>query len=189
MHVSDDDGPNFYHYSESRDPVEMDDGDFESTVWWLIPGAKGFELGDCMEVRRPHPWTDGKYALVPVNHTPDGRPRVVIGPNCVHLSHVVASVIHGPRPEGELVRHLDDDVSNSYPSNLAYGSQKDNIADSLRNGTFPIGSRNGRARLNEEMVREIRRRGGGTTQLAREYGVDPKTIKNVLDGKLWKHVS
>lgn len=60
----------------------------------------------------------------------------------------------------------------------------------------PYGTRNGAAKLTEEQVREIRRRHNpvtnnwhphpnGTCALAREFGVNRRTIRAVLDGEVW----
>lgn len=58
----------------------------------------------------------------------DGRRRAV-------RAHVlVAEAFLGPKPIGALVRHLDDDPSNNHFSNLAYGTQVDNMQDAIRNG-------------------------------------------------------
>ena len=56
---------------------------------------------------------------------------------------------------------------------------------------FSVGTKNGRAILNEEKVREIRKRwDSGETQevLAAEYGVKQTTISGVCLRKLWSHV-
>lgn len=53
-----------------------------------------------------------------------------------HSVHVlVAEAFFGPRPTGMVVRHLNGDASDNRPSNLAYGTQSDNIADCFRHGT------------------------------------------------------
>lgn len=45
-------------------------------------------------------------------------------------AHVlVAQVFIGPRPDGLQVRHLDSDKTNNALSNLAYGTQLENMAD------------------------------------------------------------
>lgn len=47
----------------------------------------------------------------------------------------MAEAFLGPRPDGLVVRHLDDDRTNNRASNLAYGTASDNQRDSVRNGT------------------------------------------------------
>lgn len=52
-----------------------------------------------------------------------------------HTVHaLVARAFIGPRPDGLLVRHLDDDKINNRPENLAYGTHVENRQDAIRNG-------------------------------------------------------
>lgn len=54
------------------------------------------------------------------------------------VHHLVLEAFVGPRPEGMIGRHLDDDKHNNHPSNLAWGTDTENKADAARNG-IPIG--------------------------------------------------
>lgn len=85
------------------------------------------------------------------------------------------------------------------PKHLRAGSQKDNVADAIRRGTFgwmsapaPRGTQHHSARLDEQGVREIRdryRRGDGTHRsLAAEYGMSRAAIAKVVTGRTWTHV-
>jgi hypothetical protein len=59
---------------------------------------------------------------------------------------------------------------------------------------YNVGSENGRARLSEDGAREIRKKykgpwlGPSHCTLAKEYGVNPETIRLVLLGETWRHV-
>jgi hypothetical protein len=53
------------------------------------------------------------------------------------------------------------------------------------------GARNGRARLTEEMVREIREKyalGATVTALIDAYGVSRVAVENVVTHRSWRHV-
>lgn len=57
---------------------------------------------------------------------------------------------------------------------------------------IPTGSRNGRAVLDESQVRRLRRdaaRGIALDQLAEGYGIHVRTVKDVVAGVTWCHVS
>jgi len=57
------------------------------------------------------------------------------------LPQLIMKAFVGNPPKGkELVRHLDDDITNNSLTNLAWGSHKDNSADAIRNGIIGIGS-------------------------------------------------
>lgn len=55
------------------------------------------------------------------------------------------------------------------------------------------GERNGRVKLTEDQVREIRRRyaagGVGLGTLGREFGLAKQTIHKIVKGKNWRHVA
>jgi hypothetical protein len=60
-------------------------------------------------------------------------PRVSIGGDMRYVHALVAEAWHGPRPDGLLVLHHDDDPENPAPENLRYGDYVDNAADRKRN--------------------------------------------------------
>lgn len=92
------------------------------------------------------------------------------------------------------VLHADDcpkHCVNPYHSRV--GSQKDNVADTVRLGRQVIpdnsGERHGRSKLTEQQVRQIlARRAEGVCVLAKEYGITHSAISNILSGKAWKSI-
>jgi hypothetical protein len=85
-------------------------------------------------------------------------------------------------------------------ANISWGSKaKNHGADRRRDGTIPRGERNGRAKLTEAQVTEIRAlyasevggpRFGRTwthRSLAERFGVDRGTIEGIIRGKTWVH--
>ncbi len=109
-----------------------------------------------------------------------------------NVHQLVAAAFHGPKPESaECVRHLDDNPRNNRPENLAYGTFLDNVADSIRNGTFPRAEKNGAALLTNAQVIEIKERilaGARTGELAREYDVSAQAISCLKSGRNWASI-
>lgn len=99
-----------------------------SENWKWVPGHEGdLEVSDHGRVRRylpGHNDTDGYLRI-------SGGKR---GARALSVHHLVASVFLGPRPEGAVVRHLNDTKTDNRASNLAYGTRADNWADGERNG-------------------------------------------------------
>lgn len=54
----------------------------------------------------------------------------------VHI--LVAELFIGPRPEGMLVCHIDDDETNNRADNLKYGTHRENVQNMLRLGKFTM---------------------------------------------------
>jgi hypothetical protein len=53
------------------------------------------------------------------------------------VHHLVLESFVGPRPEGLLGLHWDDNAANNYVSNLRWGTYSENGFDAVRNGKFP----------------------------------------------------
>lgn len=174
-------------------------------VWRPVVGFAGFyEVSDAGRVRSldrvVNTWrgTNGKRRIKGRVLSPGtdrfGRKHVELWvhgePTTAHVHTLVAEAFLGPRPEGCVVRHLNDISGDNRAENLAYGTQIDNARDALRNGCIPLGSSRPNAKLTEATVREIRGRAGERpADLAREYGVSDSVIRNVLARKAWRHVA
>src|SRR5262245_3175163 len=57
----------------------------------------------------------------------------------VRRASMICEAFHGPRPIGMTVRHLDGSRTDDAASNLAWGTQKENIGDKYRHGTIRLG--------------------------------------------------
>lgn len=93
---------------------------------------------------------------------------------------LVLEAFVGPRPEGSVACHRDDDVSNNAVGNLYWGSWSDNARDRVRNGNHAG------AKLSLEQAADIRRRrkaGESGKTLAEEFGVSQQVVWNVYSGR------
>lgn len=102
----------------------------------------------------------------------------------------------GPIPDGLCVLHACDNPPCVNPSHLFLGTRTDNNLDRQRKGRHGDrkGQKNGRAKLTDGQVAEIRRRyvpgclKNSGAALAREFGVGTSTVWRVVHGKHWRHV-
>lgn len=103
------------------------------------------------------------------------------------LHVLVADAFLGPRPLRHEVRHLDGDRTNNAPSNLEYGTARENARDRLIHGRNPHGERNGMAKLPEAGVRVIRAAyaAGAANQyeLADLFGISQAQVNNIVLNK------
>lgn len=109
-----------------------------------------------------------------------------------HLAHRLSFELHrGSIPAGLCVCHTCDNRACVNPAHLFIGTNSDNVADKVAKGRqsrLP-GMRNGRAKLTEQEVVDIRASVGVTaTSLARRYGVSIALISEILLGKSWAHL-
>ena len=100
---------------------------------------------------------------------------------------------------GEIVRHTCDFPPCCNPRHLLRGSYADNRRDQIERNRLgdstPINPCRGedmpRAKLTDEIVRDLRRNGlGGRTisQVARDLGVSRTTLDYAYKGVTWKHI-
>jgi len=109
--------------------------------WLPIHGYEGrYEVSDVGRVR--------SYCRIPAGHllkqalAGDGYPSVDLFAGdgthrMMRTSWLVMLAFVGPRPSGQVTRHLDDNKLNNTLANLAYGTRRDNEIDKTRNGHNP----------------------------------------------------
>lgn len=96
----------------------------------------------------------------------------------------------GPVPDGLKVLHKCDVPPCRNVEHLFLGTQADNVADCIAKGRAvppPVlrGSRNGRARLDDERAAAIRVANGSQREIARRFGVSQKTVWRVRSAGAW----
>jgi hypothetical protein len=117
----------------------------------------------------------------------------VTAPNRYRFVHRLAWEIHfGPIPEDLFVLHRCDVRHCVNPAHLFLGTHRDNVDDMMRKGRQGKGIRNGRSRVTDEQVIEIRRLYslGKLSQgdLGRMFGVARSTIGMLVRGDTWPHL-
>lgn len=98
---------------------------------------------------------------------------------------LVLTTFVGPRPDGCVVRYLNDCEQDDRLTNLAWGTPSQNNIDARNNGK-------GRVKLDASKVRELKRRlseGERVAQLAKEFGIVPMTVYQIKNGDRWADVA
>jgi len=107
------------------------------------------------------------------------------GNKCYLVHRIIAATFLGPCPEGQEVRHLNNNYLDNRAENLAYGTHLENTADTIRDERHTH-------RLAPEEVRCIRGRiaaGETNTAIARDYGVSDVVVSNIRLGRYYRWVS
>jgi len=73
------------------------------------------------------------------------------------------------------------------PRHLSWKTHAENQRDRVRHGTSNRGEKQGRSKLTEHDVREIRRRSKAETQtaIAKEFGISSAHVSGILSGRFW----
>lgn len=114
-----------------------------------------------------------------------------------NICHIVLETFRGPRPDGMVCRHLDDNKRNSRLDNLCWGTCSENSKDCVRNGHNPVvrsgkDSWRGSAKLTAQQVLDVRQKsanGHSFVELAKIYGVKASAISSIVTGKSWNHLT
>jgi len=173
-------------------------------VWLPIPGHEGryevSNLGNFKSLPRTISWKTrwgtiaqrphkGGFIHPDPHHT--GYLQIKLGGKKIYRCHkLVAAAFLGPCPEGMIVSHSDDNKQNNRADNLEYMSSPDNVKRAYRTGCLSNrGTTNGKAVLNDDMVRAILAL--PKSMMAREaamiVGCKKHSITQVRNGA-WPHV-
>lgn len=121
----------------------------------------------------------------------DGRANTFYFEGRPQSAYKVAYKMHkGPIPDGLLVCHHCDNGRCVNPDHLFLGTHADNYADMAKKGRANTarGEQKARTKLTEEIVREIKASALNGNQLAKQFGVNRRTVYDILDGKTWRHI-
>jgi HNH endonuclease len=127
---------------EKRYPAKGLEGEYEVTrtgeVWSVarrVPyGSSGATRGVPAKRMSPN--------LVSNNGNRQGALMLSLGrKRRKRVSHIVLETFVGPRPEGQIARHGDDDPFNNSVENLCWGTHSENAHDAVRNGKHGMANR------------------------------------------------
>lgn len=152
--------------------------------WKPIVGYEGvYEVSSLGRVKRVRPWhgCQTPYLLRPFVtrvylsvRLSDSAVRTLM----VHT--LVARAFHGPRPKGMHIDHINGSKHDNRSSNLRYVTSDENRRgkDEWCRGR----------KLTKGNVADIRQRAKHESQasLAREFGVNPSTVNNIVQMRLWR---
>lgn len=107
----------------------------------------------------------------------------------MHLVHrLVLMAFVGVCPDGCWGLHNDGNPDNNALSNLRWDTPLANQLDRFKHGTDSSGIKNGRAKLDETQVREVRllgKHGVKHKEIAKRFGVSRGAIGFILQRKTW----
>lgn len=119
--------------------------------------------------------------------------RVWVNDRWTHdYTHRISWVLaFGPIPDGLNVLHHCDNPPCVRPDHLFLGTHRQNIADKVAKGRQHRGERHPFARLTTASVLAIRTRhvgGDSVSELAAEFGVNRRTVRDAINRVTWGHV-
>ena len=124
----------------------------------------------------------------------DGYGKIAFEGKTPSVHRVAWMLWVGPIPKGIEVAHTCDNPPCFNPKHLYLATHAENIADAVRRNRYPskTGQLHPNAKLNEQQVREIRRRYVKGSQsrflLAKEFGICDGAVYAIASRRSWTHI-
>jgi hypothetical protein len=109
----------------------------DGEIWRDVPSVPGILVSSEGRImyaphREPMPYggerSYGGQPTFGVWNKQDGRFIIVIRGTTYKIHQLIAEAFHGPAPfDGAIVMHIDENAVNNRPSNLKWGTQKENM--------------------------------------------------------------
>lgn len=155
----------------------------------------GFDKYEISSYGRLRSFWKKKPRILPGTPDKDGYLRTVVVSSAgsrknVKIHRLVTDAFVRPATSSEHVRHLDGNCRNNALANLAIGTAKENAADTTAHGRRCQGTSFWSAKISGDIATEMRREriaeGASYRTLASKYGLHPKTVSDIIKGKIWK---
>lgn len=109
------------------------------------------------------------------------------------VHQLVMLAFRGAPPPGHEINHCDGDKTNPPLSNLEYRTRGGNILHSYEHGLqSAVGEQNGRAKLDEATVIEIRKAlpgaRGAQARIADDLGISRSAVRDIVKRRTWAHI-
>jgi hypothetical protein len=137
--------------------------------------------------------TDTCWYWLGAKHSYKGYGSFSNGKKIVRTHRFAYEHFVGSIPDNLCVLHKCDNPSCVRPDHLFLGTNKDNVDDKLSKDRHPRGQDTVLAKLTDQDVKEIKQKLkfpyiGINNDLAKEYGVNNRTISGIKTGRSWSHV-
>ena len=149
-----------------------------------------------MKGRKPKPFVwvyDENGCKVSTSHKTDkGYIRMRIDGKNYRLHRLVYASVHGPIPEGLVVRHTCDNPGCINIDHLLIGTHQDNVRDRVERGRGrnARGESHGKAKLTKSEAYYVKFFSSDKTasELAERFDVDVSAVRQIRNSGTWKHL-
>jgi|JI6StandDraft_1071083.scaffolds.fasta_scaffold54524_3 hypothetical protein len=164
-----------------------------SEIWKPVEQVPGYSVSNFGRVRRDAGGQGARPMLRKQDLERTGYFRVRLSHKgqryrlSVHRLVALAFLGRPPSPAHQIA-HFDADKTNNAVSNLRWATCAENIHDKKRHGTQPRGMTQGRSKLWDIDIIEIRNAKEPAPIIAVLFDVCPATIRRIRRGEAWSHI-
>lgn len=158
-------------------------------IWKTIKYFEDYQVSNLGNVKMTANDASRKERILKPLITNRGYYRVALykdkKPNFFTIHRLVANHFI-PNPENKKqVNHKDGNKSNNISTNLEWSTGRENKDHAIINKLYANGERNGRAKLSQLQVDEIKNSVLNQYELAKQYNVSQGTISRIKTKKGW----
>ena len=135
-------------------------------------------------------WSTISNKFMSYSTSSGGYYRCVLNGKSRQIHRIIAETFLREPLLNEVVHHKDHDKLNNHIDNLEWTSRSKNAKEANQHhGSWLKGEANGRSKLTEKDIRDIRLDTNPNRLIANMYKVSIRTIEYIKSGKTWKHVT
>jgi hypothetical protein len=133
----------------------------------------------------------GEECLIwPFTRSDEGRPNIRLNRRRVSAARYICILAHGEPEDSKLEsahRCGNGHLGCVNPQHLRWATRKENVADAIEHGVFPLGKRMSIARMREDVVRQIMvaKKTASAREVASRFGVPARSVRDVWSGRKW----
>lgn len=159
-------------------------------IWKDIIGYDQYQVSNYGRVKTTaNSATRKERILKPLKH-PRGYFRVALwkdNKSKFFFIHRLVAEYFMDNPESKpTINHIDGDKSNNHIDNLEWSTYRENMNHAVENRISACGERNGRSKLTQVQVEEIRNSTLTSVELSTIYGVHKSNINRIKRKEGWK---
>jgi hypothetical protein len=167
---------------------------FSNEVWKPIPSLPDYIasfMGRIMRIPYSAPIQNGGVRTYGGEPTfgvlTDGRYSINYKGKNYRISRLVCEAFSGIPFDGAVCMHLNECSTDNRAENLAWGTQKENLAAP---GFIAYCKRRGKAqpKLTNETAKIVKYGAMSCADTAKKFGISPATVSNIRNGRTWKHI-
>lgn len=165
--------------------------------WRAVDGFPGYEVSDAGRVRSANRGVNKR--LLKGESDKDGYIKVTLyrdrKQKKIHVHRLVAlHFVDGRTAERDFACHRNGKRIDNAAANIKWATQAENIADKIGHGTHQIGSKHGRASIDESVAAEVKRLfeeipkyKGKLQEIAARTGASYQVVSGIVHKGAWRH--
>lgn len=117
----------------------------------------------------------------------EGRYKFAYRGKNFKVHRLVCEAFAGPPPfPGAVCMHLNEDATDNRAANLAWGTQRENLA--APGFRAYLRRRSARPKINSDQAKAIKYGAMKGSEAAAQYGISTSTVSNIRNGRAWRHI-